>query len=205
MEPTFLCYASRCEKRPDRIELRHKLERHATISPTRIIRRALGELQRKRRRGTQVPWLRLATNGSLPKPRQTDQAFIDAFRDLVAYCAQANIPMHIPVESAEKAAFYRQALQGRVVVRQTVQNLEEFLNIATPAAFTGGHTRQTRLARLKTCETIARLRQQLSGRYCLVCPAITAMFKTGRPSEKAKCGRCKACSLKRFDIIYPQH
>ena len=113
---------------------------------------------------------------------------------------------HFPVESHSKAVFYRNLLKDQAaVVRETTQDAEGFLLGEGPLAYTAGSQRQPRRDRLATAERVAKLRSQLTGRYCLVCPAISYSFKNGKSSDKIKCGLCKACAKQEWDTIYPLH
>ncbi len=106
---TQACYAVRTEIRPDRAELKRKLERHSQMPAWLVCGRALAELALRVGRGKPVPWVRISTNGSVPQPAAVrhDRTFRTMFRKLLTYCLESGIPVHLPVETYAKARFYR--------------------------------------------------------------------------------------------------
>jgi hypothetical protein len=200
---TRSCYAIATERY--RVGLAAKLRRHEQMDPALLIRRATLEVQRRIARNKRIPWLRISSSGSVPHPIEASQNFLNHFRILLAFCQEHNIPVHFPVESQEKAAFYHAEVGHLVVVRETAQTLTDFLTSQTPVSFTAGEKHQNRKQRLETSHRIAKARKELTGRHTLACPAIARFFSTNRAHPKFKCGVCKACAMANFDVVYPIH
>jgi hypothetical protein len=210
-DATKQCYAVRIEIRPDRIQLKGKLERHENMPPALVCNRATLEIITAVERGIVIPWARISTAGSLPQPEDVreDKAFRDAFRRLLETCRQYGIPVHIPVETYEKARFYRALAGDLVVIRESAQSDRRFLRAKGAVSVVGGTPEMSRLERVEKSRELAAKRRELTGRKTVVCPAITNSFAARRdPSKKndrAKCGACVACSLAHIDIVYPLH
>ena len=200
------CYAVKNEKRFDRRQLRLKLKRHADTDPAELVSRALHEIKALVSKETPPPWLRIATNGSVPSPQDATPAFLKELRKLFRYCRSHSIPVHFPIETAEKTGFYRAAVKGLVVVRESINDIDVFVQARGPAACTVGNREQTRLERLEDAYQVAKLHAATTGRQTLVCPSVAARFKKLNTSRsQPKCGRCKACSKTHMDIVYPLH
>jgi hypothetical protein len=112
------------------------LDRHQSDGAAEIVERAIGELAELE----DIVWFRFSAFGGLPRPRQSSPRYIDGFRQLCQLIA-ARLPRlltgesscHLPVESREKAAFYRTLVADLpIVVRESAQTAERW--IAHPAA-----------------------------------------------------------------------
>ena len=210
--PTYACYAVRLERRGDRGDLRRKLDRHARRSPALIVGEALVELRKLVERGRAPPWLRLCTNGALPLPRHASPLFITQLRALLAYCKSQGIPVHIPVESSDKARFYRAKIGDLAIVRQSVQRTEALGTTGGAISFVAGSEitagKHIRKRRIEAARTLAKRRARKTGRKTIVCPAVVVSFthRSDRDrTAKAKCGNCTACVHAHIDVIYPIH
>jgi hypothetical protein len=206
------CYAARTEKRPDRSQLAEKLRRHEGRPPALLIGAALVELRQLVERGQVPPWIRLSTNGSLPKPKQASPLFIAQLRAFLAYAKDQSIAIHFPVESRRKARFYRRHVGDLVVVRESLQGVKAVETAEGPVSLVAGAEIQTgkgiRKRRVEAARALARRRREATGRKCIVCPAVVvSFFYRSDPDRraKAKCGRCTACAEAHVDVIYPLH
>lgn len=226
------CYAIVVERRADRAQLARKLERHETLPASTIVGRALVELSSMLLRGKSVPWLRISTNGAVPSPESAtaDRRFVPLLRELLTVARRAGVPVHFPVESAEKAEFYRRAVGELATVRESVQTPR--MNPETiaahpipsgPVSFTAGEEvsagpgKRARILAAATAAASAWARR--TGRKTIVCPAVRVSFlartKAGRGARtkqavtewrnRAKCGSCTACACPLVDIVYPAH
>jgi hypothetical protein len=227
-----LCYAAVVETRDDRQGLANKLERHEQLPSSVIVGRALVELSAMLLRGIAVPWFRFSTNGALPGPAaaRADRRFIPLFRELLATLRAHSVPVHLPVESAEKAAFYRGIVGGLAVVRESIQTpnmgpetIATHTIPAGPCSFTAGEdvgagpAKRARI--LAAAAAAAAAWAQRTGRKTIVCPAVRVSFLSrtksacgNRTKEQieqwragAKCGSCTACAQEVFDVVYPAH
>jgi hypothetical protein len=228
-----ICYAIVVENRHDRVQLKDKLDRHEAAPASAIVAKALHELEREKMHGRPPrPWFRFSTNGALPKPAAAlaDRLFIPRVRALLSFLKNAGTPCHLPVESAEKAAFYREQLNGLVVVRESIQTPD--MNPDTIAAhpipagacsFTAGERvgkgAHKRRRILEAAAAAAAAWAKRTGRKTIVCPAVRVSFisrtkagKAGRSAadveawrQRAKCGSCTACALAHIDVVYPAH
>lgn len=205
------CYAQRIEVRPDRTQLRAKLERHEKMPAAMVCGAAILEIQDLLRRGKVIPWVRVSTAGSLPQPAAVrgNKLFTQQFRALLQLCKRNGIPVHIPVESYLKARFYRALAVDLATIRESAQTRERFLGAAGAVSFADPsdkpHTMRERIDRARN---LAAQRAQRSGRKAIVCPAVVAGFraKLGAPkNELAKCGNCTACAAPHIDVVYPLH
>ncbi len=214
------CYAARSELRPDRKGLADKLRRHETMPAFAICGAALLELKDIKRRGHVVPWVRFSTNGSLPKPSEVreNRLFRSQFRTLVKWCVDNGIPVHIPVESYDKARFYRSLVGDLVTIRESIQNVKRF-DTAVGAVSIAVGTGKLR-ERIDTARKTAKSRTDSTGRKTIVCPAVVTSFKFKLENRglnvidkenlksrysKAKCGACTACAQNDVDVVYPIH
>lgn len=212
------CYAVRSELRHDRAQLAAKLERHELLPPSRTIGKAILELQDLIRRGKRVDWLRISTNGSVPQwngPGCTS-LFKSQFLALLRLCKANGIKIHFPVETAEKAEGYRSLIGDLAVVRESVQDLEQFVNSAEAVSTSAGAGLRL-LDRVALCRQIAKRRIVAVGRKTIVCPAVTSTIRKKlerdparkgqreAAAECSKCGTCTACSMPHVDILYPAH
>ncbi len=208
---TKACYALRVEGRPDRSNLKRKLQRHARFSAVTICNRALMEVIELQRKGESIPWLRVSTNGSLPQPADVrgNRLFVDALRRLISHCRQSGIPIHIPVETYAKARFYRALLGSLAIVRESAHSSERFLRAAGAVSVVAGNRDQSRIQRVESARQLAAARRLATGRKCIVCPAVANSFAArrdpGKRNARAKCGVCVACALADVDVVYPLH
>jgi hypothetical protein len=226
------CYAWKVELRPDRKETAAKLERHEKLPASIVTGKALVELSRAVLHGKTVGWLRISTNGAVPQPAEAlaDRRFLPLLREFLQTASRAGIPVHFPVESAEKAAFYRQHVGDLVTIRESIQthNMQPSTIAghdipAGACSFTAGeevgagpHKRARILA---AAAAAAAAWANRTGRKTIVCPAVRVSFlartKAGRGSRSAeqvaewragaKCGSCTACALAHIDVVYPAH
>lgn len=226
------CYAWIVEKRHDRVQLAEKLDRHESLPPSQIVGAALVELSRAIIHGKAPEWLRISTNGAVPEPADAlaDRRFIPLLREFLGTAAAAGIPVHFPVESAEKAEFYRRHVGDLVTIRESVQtadmSAETISEHAIPSgacSFTAGENvgagpnKRARILAAAAAAAAAWARR--TGRKTIVCPAVRVSFlsrtKTGRGARNAeqvkqwrnaaKCGSCTACALAHVDVVYPAH
>jgi hypothetical protein len=224
------CYAYVVEGRNDRVQLADKLGRHETMKASEIVGMALVELSRLKLYGKELPpWFRFSTNGAIPTKEAAiaDRRFIPLLRELLKFCVANSIKVHLPVESAEKAAFYREVIGDLVTIRESIQthdmNPETIATHAIPlgaSSFTAGenvgkgpHKRNRILAAAAAAAAAWAMR---TGRKTIVCPAVRVSFlsryKNGKTREeniawreRAKCGLCPACALPNVDVVYPAH
>lgn len=226
------CYAAEVERRGDRAPLADKLARHEALPASTIVGRALVELSSMVLRGSIPPWFRFSTNGALPErsSARADRRFIPLLRELLSTLKRHSVPVHLPVESAEKATFYRETVGDLVVVRESIQTpdmspatIARHTIPAGPCSFTAGENvgsgpgKRARI--LAAAAAAAAAWAARTGRKTIVCPAVRVSFlsrtKAGRGNRSkdqieswragAKCGGCRACALEVFDIVYPAH
>ena len=224
------CYAYVVEGRNDRVQLADKLGRHETMQASQIVGMALVELSRMKLHGQELPpWFRFTTNGAIPSKAAAiaDRRFIPLLRELLKFCNDNAMKVHLPVESAEKAAFYREVIGDLVTIRESIQthdmNADTIANHAIPlgaASFTAGENvgkgPDKRKRILVAAAAAAAAWATRTGRKTIVCPAVRVSFlsryKSGRTREenmawreRAKCGICNACALAGIDVVYPAH
>jgi hypothetical protein len=224
------CYAVIVENRADRVQLKDKLERHEKLPASQIVGRALVELSRLALHGKRLPpWVRISTNGAVPAPADAlaDRRFIPLLRELLAFCKTHSIPVHFPVETAEKHSFYTAQCGDLATVRESIQTHDmNACTIGTHAipngavSFTAGETvgkgGNKRKRILSAAVSAAAAWSARTGRKTIVCPAVRVSFlsryKNGKTRdenrawrESAKCGSCTACSMSHVDIVYPAH
>jgi hypothetical protein len=209
---TRACYAAKLETRPDRQQLKAKLERHDAMPAWKICGIALVELQDMESRGTLPPWVRFSTNGSLPMPGEVNSLFKSQLRALVTWLSTRGVPVHFPIETEDKAQFYRELVGDLVTVRESLQSPGMHASARGPVSWVAGsdiHGKDTFIRRIEAARQECRQRLATVGRKAVVCPAVVAGFmarmKGGTKNEKAKCGNCNACSLEHIDVCYPQH
>lgn len=233
--PADLCYAFSLEQQADRVQLADKLARHETLPASVIVGRAQIELDREELYGKPArPWFRFSTNGSLPgRTKATrDRQFIPRLRGLLKTINRRSGRgrCHMPVETAEKALFYRQTVGDLVTVRESIQTLDmrpesiaEHRIPDGPVSFTAGADvpagPDKYLRVLSAAAAAAAAWSARTGRKTIVCPAVRVSFlarlkayRRGRSAEQiaqwrgsAKCGSCRACALPQFDVVYPAH
>lgn len=227
------CYAAVVENRHDRVQLKNKLDRHEAAPASWIVNKALHELEREALYQKPArPWFRFSTNGALPMPAVAiaDRPFLPAMRALLTFNRKRGTPVHLPVESAEKAAFYREHVGDLAVVRESIQTPcmtpDTIARHPIPAgacSFTAGEEVKAgphkRRRILEAADAAARAWSKLTGRKTIVCPAVRVSFlsrtkagQAGRCKEdvaqwrsRAKCGSCTACALAHIDVVYPAH
>ena len=190
------CYAATCENRHDRTQLRAKLERHEATDASVLITLAMSELDRK---GWDAPWFRFSAFGSVP------MEVPDNFADLILQLRAHGVPIHLPIETAEKAERYRHALVGTgVAVRESATDMLRWETVATPMSMVAGSMEDKPAKRIRDAKELAALRAAGTGRKVIVCPAVAAMHLRTK-SDKAKCGACTACANPNLDVVYPVH
>jgi hypothetical protein len=226
------CYAVVVERRHDRVQLAHKLERHEQLPASTIVGRAMVEFGALVLRGIVPPWLRISTSGAVPTPAAAlaDRRFLPLLRELLTSAKSAGTPVHFPVESAEKATFYREHVGDLVTIRESIQTprmcpatIADHAIPAGPVSFTAGEevgAGANKRARILAAATAAaKAWAQRTGRKTIVCPAVRVSFlsrtKAGKADrtaaevktwrDRAKCGSCTACADQVFDIVYPAH
>lgn len=183
------CYAATLEKR--RPSLAAKLRRHES-APAEVVRLARLELAARR---WCVPWLRVSAFGSVP------ESVPAGFGELMADAAAAGIPVHLPVETPEKAATYAAAVGPGVAVRLSATP-DQWLTHDGPASTVAGRMTDTPRERLQLAREAAKARRAATGRRCGVCPAVASRTLKGRP---VKCGECTLCADPGADVVYPAH
>jgi hypothetical protein len=233
--PADACYAWILEKRHDRAQLRDKLARHERLPASIIAQRAHMELEREALYDKAPrPWIRFSTDGSLPSRKKAirDSRFRAAFRRLIEFAVSRSgrDRIHLPVETAAKASFYREIVGDIVTVRESLQTPNMCADTiaahripAGPVSFTAGENEPAgpnrRLRVLAAAAAAAAAWAQRTGRKTIVCPAVRVSFlsrlkayRRGRSAEQiaewragAKCGSCRACALAHVDVVYPAH
>lgn len=228
------CYADIVERRADRVQLQRKLDRHEQTPPSLLVGKALLELEREELYGRPPrPWFRFATNGAMPPPADAlaDRRFLPLLRALLTHLNRRGTPVHLPCESAEKAAFYREHVGDLVIVRESIQTHhmtpDTIAGHAIPTgavSFTAGEDvgkgPNKRMRILAAADAAAKAWAKLTGRKTIVCPAVRVSFlsrckagRGGRTTEQAaawregaKCGQggCPGCS-RDVDVVYPAH
>lgn len=190
------CYAVRIEDRPDRQQLAAKLDRHESAGADAVLAAAERELAAAAYR---LPWLRISAFGSVP-------AKVPAgLRPLLLRLVRAGTPIHLPVETAQKASRYRRALASTgIAVRESMTSRRRWRTAEVPASIVAGSMDQSPRDRVAAAKAIAAERTVHTGRRAVVCPAVAAKhLRTG--SARAKCGLCTACADPAIDIVYPAH
>lgn len=220
-----VCYAYANENRFNRKALKLKLERHGKTDPVELVKQAIEEIKHRIKKNNIPPWFRFSTDGSLPMPKKATKEFISELRKLIRLLNKHDIPCHLPVETKEKARFYQKKLGKLIVVRRSCATRNKaFLNASGPVSTVVGTFEQDQVQRVEAARKLTKKRYELTGRKCIVCPAIIAGFNfttaTNKASArkrnklpfeppvknlKAKCGNCKACVHKHMDIVYPLH
>jgi hypothetical protein len=210
--PTKGCYAIAVEKRGDRAPLAAKLDRLGRMAPAMVVGRALYELQAIRSKGASIPWVRFSSNGSLPNRADASALFVTQLRTLCLWCKQNEIPIHFPVESPEKARFYREVLNGTgVVVRESLQSASRITETSGPVSFVAGDEirdgKAIRQKRHAEARRLAKLRYEATGERTIVCPAVTSSWdqRAGKRKGKIRCGECDACANPELSVVYPFH
>jgi len=213
-EATGACYAVRTELRPDRTQLRDKLERHATMPAWLVCGRALAELSHRVCRGESIPWVRISTSGSVPPPHEArrNKPFRVMLCKLLEFCQANRIPVHLPVETYAKARYYRSLVGDLAVVRESATSLDRFQHAKGPVSVAVGQPGARRVDRVAEARAVAKQRREQTGRKTIVCPAILHSWASNPitknpipPNPRAKCGACVACALAQVDIVYPLH
>lgn len=205
------CYAIDLEKRGDRKAVSDKLHRHALTPPAILVGKALLELQTLVAKGYKIPWVRISTGGSLPKPENASPLFVSQLRAFLKYAIAQGALVHLPVESPEKAQFYRSIVGDFVTVRESLQSTEAITSTPGAVSCVVGTNIRTgsniRARRVDAAKHAARMRRQSTGRNTIVCPAITAGWqkRAGKRQSKILCGQCTACANPSIDVIYPFH
>ena len=217
------CYAQTVEARPDRQPLAAKLARHGNTRPDWILSRGLAELEA---RAEPPPWVRLCTNGSLPA--NPTPAMAKQIRRLGDYAAENDMldHLHIPAESARKAAAYR-AMDRRLVVRESAQTWHRWINARGPMSTVASGPGISFLDRITEARRVAQARRDATGRPGGVSPAVTQTFRqkiwmagrigaarrgvewTAPKPPSMKCGPpgvgCNLCARRNYDVTYPFH
>ena len=171
---------------------------------------ALLELQALEKRGVVIPWFRFSVAGSVPQPDQVrqDRLFRLQFRTLVKWLVERSIPVHLPVESYNKARFYRGLVGDLITVRESAQTETRFRRAqGAVSLFVGEHL--PRRQRVSKARQVAKDRREATGRKTIVCPAVThgwaVRYDDMTSNPRAKCGACTACADGLVDIVYPKH
>lgn len=194
------CYSERGVQRPDRAELLAKLARHEALGAAWVANKAAAELLARK---TKPSWIRLSADGSVPQaptPRERT-----AFIRLDKAIGSLGMRAHLPVENPTKAKRYRSFLRN-IIVRESAQTLEQFLSADGLVSFVVGTRDMSGRERVRIAKALARARTSVTGRKCVVCPAVAVGYLRGRTfkNHKAKCGYCDAC-VRDCDVIYPLH
>jgi hypothetical protein len=229
------CYAVRIESRPDRVQLKNKLDRHESTSPAILTAIALLEIQALVAAGQKPDFVRISTNGAVPPKSQWEPMFETNFRALMSYCSQQNIPVHFPTETDEKAEDYRELVGDYVTVRESIHvsdDVSAFVH-ASGAVSTSIGAGLPLLERIEVSQKLCDDRRAATGRITAVCPAVKNSFKAKIATAKrvgakrrnspelpqlelaelkakvlagkSKCGNCTLCARRDVDVIYPAH
>jgi len=214
--PTYACYSSTIERQ--RAAVRDNLQGKEDIGAIQVVATAImqwGELQSLiRAEGLgNVQWMRISSGGSVPSESQIPARYVKRYkslwRQLVSLWLSVGCKVHFPVESAEKAEFYRSFLGDLIVVRVSAQSQHAFNNVSVEASCVVGEnitvktSKSVKRDRIALARQYARERHASTGRKAIVCPAIVSTFEK-RPT-KIHCGDCDACSRSGVDVIYPLH
>ena len=207
-EQTNRCYAVILEARPDRSQLLAKLQRNGKLEPHELVARALLELQNLEQRGKLPDWLRFSTDGSVPNPDRVTALFITQLRALLSWCRSHCVRVHFPVETKEKAQFYRRSVGDLVIIRESAVSHVRFLQASEASSAVAGEFGTPYRARIEAARSLAAEKRDRGAR-CIVCPAVVAGFKArmknGRKNDRAKCGPCDACARDGVHVVYPLH
>ena len=196
-----ICYAIHTEKMKPSIQKSGERKRELGFASTCAA--YAGEIQKLVDKGKAIPWIRFSTFGSVPN-RPLTSSEVSAFVYLVR-SFPANVPVHFPVETKEKAERFRAisyAFDLPLVIRESCQSDEraaESLAQGLPASriVYEGETKRDRLES-------ARCMAKASKGKAVVCPAIASTIL--RSVNKIKCGQCTLCAQAgRTMILYPQH
>jgi hypothetical protein len=214
--PTYACYSSTIERQ--RAAVRENLQTKEDIGAIQVIATAImqwGELQSLiRAEGIgNVQWMRISSGGSVPSESQIPQRYIKRYkalwRQLVSLWLSVGCKIHFPVETLEKAEFYRSFLGDLITIRVSAQSCEAFNNVNVESSCVVGEnitvktSKRVKRDRIDLARQYARERYAATGRKAIVCPAIVSTFEK-RPT-KIHCGDCDACSRSGIDVIYPLH
>lgn len=185
---TRKCYAAAVERRADRVQLHEKLKRHERMTAARLCGAALLELQRMERQGKLPPWVRFSTNGSLPMPSSAGNLFLIQLRSLVQWIVDRGIPVHLPVESHDKAEFYREAIGDLVTVRESLQTPGSHTTAQGAVSWVAGADitgKNIRARRIERARQEAKERREATGRKAVVCPAVCNGWKLKTAQSQA--------------------
>lgn len=189
------CYAHRKETRKDRSQLYAKLKRHEEMPQHLVVSRAMSEVDMLVASGHRIPWFRFSAFGSVPNIPPHN------FWDLVKRLVTLNIPVHLPVETFDKAKVYRFALGNlNVAVRQSITDPAQWTTTPGAVSVVAGNMGMKFQQRIALAKTMAAARRTSTGRKTIVCPAVVS-----RNNPKAKCGSCTACANPEMDVVYPMH
>lgn len=188
------CYAERLERYRS-ASLGVGLARRSD-NPAALCAKARRELAKRHN----APWLRVSAFGSVPMPGAASDTFLMALQDMLAHAKMRRIPVHFPVESRSKAAYYRRMVGPLATIRESATSHERFLSAEGPISAVAGRPGTTRAERLRAAKALAKRRAARSGRKCVVCPAVASPH-----NHKAKCGRCTVCARPDVDVVYPLH
>lgn len=210
------CYATTIEKqRPAVVDnLAHKED----IGALKVIALAIvqwGELQVLIRENAlrQVSWVRISSGGSVPAEDQVPvryrKRYKALFRQLVQLWTSVGAMVHFPVESIEKAVWYRSFLGDLITIRLSAQSEGEFygdngaMSFVVGEHITSKNSKRVKRDRVTYARAYARERKQETGRPTMHCGAIESTFL--KREYKQKCGICKACAMDDIDILYSKH
>lgn len=207
-KPDGKCYAVILEARPDRKQLHDKLERAEQLGAVQVVGKALMELQDLEAKNALPDWLRFSTDGSVPNPDRVTALFITQLRALLSWCRSHGVRVHFPVETEQKAQFYRRAVGDLVVIRESATGRKRFLRAVEACSAVVGKVGTTYRQRIEAARDLAAEKRD-RGTRCIVCPAVVAGFrarmKNGRKNDRAKCGPCDACARDGVHVVYPLH
>jgi hypothetical protein len=160
-----------------------------------------------------VRWMRISSGGSVPPREQIPERYRKRYhalwRQLVQLWLSVGVKVHFPVETLEKAQYYRSFLGDLIAIRVSSQSLESFGNATSAASCVVGEditvktSKSVKRDRIAYARAYARERYNKTGRKSIVCPAIVSTFENR--DNKIYCGDCDACSRESVDIIYPLH
>ena len=203
------CYAAALEAGYRGKSLRGKLARHEVEPAVELIDRARLEFAYLLATRGHVPWFRFSAFGSVPV------IVPDNFRTLCEEVTAAGTPIHLPVESIAKYRAYHEAVGDIVAVRLSSPAYDFDNHADIPVSTVGGSMQDHSPAeRVAVSKDMARKRSAITGRKCIVCPAVAAQHLNTKPAQRerrkqamarSKCGSCTACSVSTIDIIYPVH